>query len=272
MRIALSGASGLIGSAVAHSCELRGDKLVRLVRQECDPADPSRLQWNPDSGLRFPERLNGTDVLIHLAGKSIASGRWTRSVKQAIRDSRVKATQQLCSQLASLDNPPRVVVSASAIGIYGAHGSREGQFLDESSPAGHDFLATLADDWENACAQLRRRGIRVVHPRFGLVLSSAGGALRPLLRLFRFGLGGRVGSGDQYLSWITMHDCVAALLWLIESDSANGPYNFVSPESSHEPRVHARSVQRSIQACLVAGSHIRSAVGTWRNGRCSAPQ
>jgi uncharacterized protein (TIGR01777 family) len=162
-----------------------------------------------------------------LAGRSIASGRWTLAEKQRISSSRVEATRRLVDQVCQLKSPPGVFICASAIGIYGDQGQK---LLDESSPPAHDFLAEVARQWEDACQPLVDVGVRVVHPRFGIVLSSRGGALAKTVPIFRWYLGGRMGSGHQYWSWIGLHDCVRALLWLIGNPNAHGAYNLVSPQ------------------------------------------
>ena len=226
MKIAVSGAGGFVGSALVSVLEQAGHEVYRLVRSSAT-ADSQSIAWDPDRGLRNPDSLNGFDALVHLAGKSIASGRWTAKVKQEIRDSRVHATQTLALQIAELSNPPRTIVSASAVGLYGNAGD---QVLDESSAAGADFLAEVATGWEAACDPLRAVGLRVVHPRLGIVLGAEGGALQKMLPIFRYGLGGKLGNGAQYWSWISLVDCVAALVWILDTKTAVGPYNLVAPE------------------------------------------
>lgn len=228
MKIAVSGASGFVGAALLPALELRGHEVRPIVRARSDSSpDSNAVLWDPLSGLIDPDALNGFDALIHLAGKSIASGRWTAKVKREIQDSRVRATQIMMAQVAQLQAPPKTIVSASAVGLYGNAGD---QILDESSSPGQDFLAEVAVGWESACDPVRSLGLRVVHPRLGIVLGEHGGALQKMLPLFRYGLGGKLGSGSQYWSWISLVDCVSALVWMVETETATGPYNLVSPE------------------------------------------
>jgi uncharacterized protein (TIGR01777 family) len=184
------------------------------------------IDWDPRAGLSTPSALNGVDAIVHLAGRSIASGRWTPQEKSRIRESRVAATATLVDQILRLDSPPRTFISASAIGIYGDCGER---YVDEQSPPACDFLADIAKDWEAACDPLREVGIRVVHPRFGIVLDEQGGALAKMLPIFRMGFGGKLGQGGQYWSWIALRDCVAALRFALQNESVQGVYNFVAP-------------------------------------------
>lgn len=230
MKVAISGASGFVGTELTDQLAQRDVRAIRLVRSpEASEQTPGEtVLWDPTGdGLANPELLEDLDVFFHLAGRSIASRRWNSAEKQRIRSSRVDATKILASQLASLEVPPRVMVSASAIGIYGPHGDAE---IDESTAPANDFLAEVAQSWEAACEPLRRLPqTRVVHPRLGVVLGPGGGALRLMLPLFRCGLGGRVGSGSQYFSWVSLRDCVRALLWMADESSAAGVYNVVAP-------------------------------------------
>lgn len=226
MKIAVSGASGFVGGGLLPILESRGHEVHRMVRSRSD-LDAKSIHWDPQRGMSDETALNGFDALIHLAGKSIASGRWTAAIKQEIRDSRVEATQIVASQIANLSDPPPTIVSASAVGLYGSAGDT---ILDEDAATGSDFLASVASDWEAACDPLRAAGLRVVHPRLGIVLGSEGGALQKMLPLFRFGLGGKLGNGSQYWSWISLADCISALVWLLETETATGPYNLVSPQ------------------------------------------
>lgn len=231
LQVAISGSSGLIGSALGQRLISDGHQVHRLVRpgssSQQDVVDfASDIEWDPQTGLKNPERLSGFDAVVHLAGRSIASHRWSDEEKQRLWDSRVPATATLAEQLGDLATPPKAVVSCSATGIYGDCGSR---IVDESTDSANSFLGRLSSQWEEACLPLAAAGVRVVHPRLGIVLSPHGGALQRMLPIFRTGLGGRLGSGSQYWSWIALEDCLRGLEWLISNGSANGPYNFVSP-------------------------------------------
>ncbi len=230
LRIAVSGSSGLIGRALCERLVASGHAVSSVQRvSQSDSAATSggAISWDPARGLLDPQQLSGTDCMIHLAGRSIASARWTPSEKERIRDSRVRATRLLVDQICQLDLPPKTFISASATGIYGEHGAEE---VDEATPRGHDFLADVASDWEDACLPLVQRGVRVIHPRFGMVLSRDGGGLAKMLPLFRWMLGGRVGSGKQYWSWVALPDVVSAIAWMMVETSAEGAYNVVAPQ------------------------------------------
>lgn len=223
-RIAVTGASGLVGSRLVQRLEERGDSVYRLVRSE--PASANEIHWNPTGGTIDRAALEGMDAVVHLAGASIAGGLWTEKRKRLIRSSRVDGTALLSQALASLAQPPKVLVSTSAIGYYGDGGQ---QVLTEGSASGTDFLAEVCRAWEGAASPARKAGIRVVHPRFGLVLDGEGGML-PLMSLpFKMGVGGEIGSGDQYMSWIMLDDLVDILLESIDNESLSGPVNAVAP-------------------------------------------
>lgn len=204
----------------------RGYEVIRLARKS-EALQPDELQWNPESGLAEPKALNGVDAVIHLAGRGIASARWTQTEKDRIYDSRVVATKQLVKQLLTLEQPPPVFIAASAVGIYGDCSDK---VVDESQPAGSSFLAQVARDWEAASVPLNEAGVRVAYARLGLVLDPNAGALAKMLPIFRWGLGGRLGNGKQYWCWIAIEDVIEGLCWLLENPQARGPYNFVSPE------------------------------------------
>ncbi len=225
MKVALSGASGLIGSALAPFLGSKGHEVVRLVRREAQRAD--EMRWDPGRGEIDRGALEGVDAVVHLSGESIAGGRWSAARKTRLRESRVATTQLLARTLASLTRRPGVLVSASAMGFYGSHAE---QWFTESSPAADDFLGRLSVDWEEAASPAAKAGIRVVHPRFGLVLSPAGGVLGKMLLPFRLGLGGVLGPGTQYMSWIAMDDALAALHHALVNEAVDGPVNLVSPE------------------------------------------
>ena len=223
MKIAVSGASGLIGSALIRDLEASGNNWNRLVRRA--PRNPGEVEWSPERGLAEPAAVQGFDALVHLAGESVAGGRWTVAKRHRIRSSRAPATRRLVDSLRTIDRPPRVFVCASAVGYYGDRGN---ELLDEDSPVGSGFLASVCQDWEAAAATAATVCERVVMLRFGVVLSAAGGALPRMLTPFRFGLGGRLGSGRQYFPWIHLEDAVAAIRHLI--DEGEGPVNLTAPE------------------------------------------
>jgi uncharacterized protein (TIGR01777 family) len=223
-RLALTGAGGLIGSALAPFLTTQGHAVVRMVRG--GPVAPDAVSWDPERGLIDPAPLEGLDAVIHLAGENIAAGRWTSARKAAIRSSRVEATRRLCEGLAGLRRPPAVLLCASATGAYGARGDER---LTETSPRGTGFLAEVCEGWEAATALATQAGIRVVQLRFGLILTPAGGALARMLLPFRLGLGGRIGSGRQYWSWIALDDVLGAARHALASEALRGPVNVVAP-------------------------------------------
>ncbi len=226
-RIAVTGSSGFVGTRLVSALRSRGYEVIKLRHTASEKLKPDELLWNSQSGLERPQALNGVDALVHLAGRSIASARWTESEKDRLYDSRVAATKQLVKQLLELEHRPPVFIGASAVGLYGECGDR---WIDETQPAGKDFLGEVARDWEAAADPLRTAGVRVAHARLGIVLDPAEGALAKMLPLFRWGLGGRLGSGNQYWSWIAIEDVVEGFCWLLENASSTGPYNFVSPQ------------------------------------------
>jgi len=225
MKILVSGSSGLIGSALVKRWSKSAD-VIRLVRREPRPGG-EEIRWDPQAGQIAADELECLDAVVHLAGDNIAAGRWTAAKKARIRNSRVEGTGLLAQTLATLARPPKVFVSASAVGFYGDRGEEE---LDEASPPGPGFLAGVCRDWEAATEPASRAGIRVVNVRLGVVLARDGGALARLIPIFRLGLGGRLGSGRQYLSWITLGDVVEAILFLLANDSLRGPVNLVAPQ------------------------------------------
>jgi uncharacterized protein (TIGR01777 family) len=222
VRVGVTGSHGLIGSALISRLSASGHAIVRLVRS--DPA-PEDIEWDPGAGRLDPDALAGVDAVINLAGPGIGDHRWTDAYKHEIRDARVRATALVAETIASRDDGPRVLLSASGIDYYGDHGGEE---LDESSPNGASFLASLCREWEAATGPAEAAGVRVVHLRSGMVLSAAGGALRKLLPLFKLGFGGRFGSGNQWVSWISIDDELAAIEHLLTSD-VHGPANLTAP-------------------------------------------
>lgn len=221
----VSGSHGLIGSALVPDLVARGHRVLRLVRG-APPVPPGDVVWDPESGRIDREGLEGADAVVHLAGASIAAGRWTADRKERIRRSRVEGTRLLAEALAGLRQRPRVLVSASAVGYYGDRGDR---WLTEDSGPGVGFLAELCQAWEAATDPAREAGIRVVTLRTGSVLSPRGGVLARVLPFFRLGLGGPLGSGRQYMSWIAIQDVVGAVGHVVGRDDLAGPVNLVSP-------------------------------------------
>lgn len=222
--IAVTGASGLVGRVLVSALRDRGYEVLRLVRRPPSAAD--EVTWNPDDGTIDSQALQGLTGAIHLAGDNVASGRWTEAKKARIRDSRVRGTALLVDALKALDPRPRTLVSASAIGYYGVRGD---EVLDETSAPGAGFLASVCREWEAAAEPADRAGIRVVNARIGVVLAAEGGALQKMKTPFLLGLGGRIGDGRQYMSWITLADLVSALVFCLENEALRGPVNLVSP-------------------------------------------
>ncbi len=225
MIVAVTGSSGLLGSALVSSLGAGGHRVLPLVRREVRPGEDA-LRWDPVSGAIASPGPAIADAVVHLAGESIAGGRWTARKKQRIRESRVDATRRLTDTLTRLAKPPAVLVCASAIGYYGSRGD---EVLSEESRPGTGFLADVGREWESASAAAIVRGIRVVNVRIGIVLSPAGGALAKMLTPFRLGLGGVIGGGAQWMSWIALDDVIGALRHALGTDALRGPVNAVAP-------------------------------------------
>jgi uncharacterized protein (TIGR01777 family) len=227
MKILLTGAGGLIGSTLTALLSTQGHLVLRAVRDKEKCNDEETVYWNPITGEIDSTKLEGLDAVIHLAGENIASGRWTEKTKTRIRESRVHGTKVLADALAKSNNPPSVFICASAIGFYGEQGDSE---LTEDSPPGNNFLAEVCKDWEDSSKSVMKNGIRLVNLRIGVVLSPKGGALKMMLPPFIFGAGGNLGSGQQYMSWISIDDLARAIYHCIMTPSVSGPVNAVSSE------------------------------------------
>ena len=232
--VAVSGASGLLGSALLPALRAAGWIPRPLVRRA---AAADEVQWDPAVGTLDLKALEGVTAAVHLAGESIAAGRWTAEAKRRIRESRIQGTRLLAESLARLRVRPRVLVTASAVGIYGDRGDTP---LDETSDLGTDFLARVGQEWEAAAQPAVDAGIRVVPLRFGIVLAREGGALPRMLTPFRMGVGGPLGSGRQWMSWIAIDDAVAAVLEALRNEAARGPINAVAPEPVRNAEFAAR--------------------------------
>lgn len=229
MKILISGSSGQVGTALIPALTRQRHEIWRLLRLKEKPRqDPRVILWDPEGGKIEKEALEGFDAMIHLGGLNLASKRWTEDFKKKAWDSRVESTRLLAQTMASLKQPPKVFLCASAVGIYG---SRSVEVLDEYSNPGHGFLAELCMAWEAASQPALAKGVRVIHARFGMVLSKQDGAIARMLLPFKLGLGGRIGSGKQIISWIALPDLVAALIFLLEKEDSEGAYNLVSPNS-----------------------------------------
>jgi uncharacterized protein (TIGR01777 family) len=226
MNVLVTGSHGLIGSALVRRLCADGHKVAALVRGRA--TSPHEIGWDPAGAGVDSDALEGFDAVVHLAGESIAAGRWTEKQKQKIRDSRVQGTRILCQALADLERPPQSLVVASAIGYYG---DRDDEVLDESSSPGTGFLSDVCQQWEAACESARRQGIRTVNTRFGVVLSGDGGALKKMLLPFKLGVGGRIGAGRQWMSWVDLDDVVGAIEHCLNNAAINGAVNVVSPNA-----------------------------------------
>ncbi|MBV2353627.1 TIGR01777 family oxidoreductase [Streptomyces sp. J2-1] len=224
-RIVVAGASGLIGGALVRSLAADGHEVVRLVRRE--PRGADEVRWDPERQRVDTAGLVGCDAVVNLAGAGIGDRRWTPEYKRLIRDSRVLGTAALAEAVAALDTPPRVFVNGSAMGFYGDTGDRA---VDEDAPPGDGFLPSVCVEWEEAAHPAAEAGVRTAYARTGLVVARGGGAWGRLFPLFRAGLGGRLGDGRQFWSYIALHDEVAAIRHLIDHDGLSGPFNLTAPE------------------------------------------
>ncbi len=224
-RVLISGSTGLIGRALVRRLELDGHEVVRLVRPQ-SRGGVTGVAWDPASGVLDSSELEGLDAVVHLAGENIANRRWSEEQKRRIRDSRVVGTTLLTETLADLDSPPAVFVCASAGGYYGDRGD---EVLNDSAEPGTDFIASATREWEEACGPAAEAGIRVVNMRISVVLTSSGGMLKRVMPIFKLGLGGRLGSGSQFFSWITLEDTIESFVWAMDRDDLSGGVNVTSP-------------------------------------------
>jgi uncharacterized protein len=222
MKIIISGSTGLVGTALVFNLVAEGHEIFRLVRSKSEEG----IYWNPNEPVPDRSALEGFDVVIHLAGESIAEGRWNEEKKRKIRKSRIEGTRHLTEAITSLNSPPRLFICASASGYYGDRGT---EILVEETPAGQGFLPDVCREWEAATDPAATKGIRVVNLRFGIILSQNGGALPKMLSPFRLGVGGRIGSGKQYWSWIDLEDVVGVIESVIQNETLQGPVNTSTP-------------------------------------------
>lgn len=223
MKVLIAGASGLVGSALIPELEAEGDTITRLVRTSPGAGE---LEWHPNNDQINPAAVEGFDAIINLAGENIAGGRWTDELKKKIHDSRIYSTHLLSETIAKLKQKPKVFLCASATGIYGDRGE---EILDEQSDSGGGFLAGLCREWEQATEPASAAGVRTVNLRFGPILAREGGMLAKLLTPFKMGMGGKVGSGRQFVSWVAIEDAISAIKLALHSEAIRGPLNIVSP-------------------------------------------
>jgi uncharacterized protein len=243
MKVLISGGSGLVGSALTESLRSEGHTVAHLVRPG-GAASADDIRWDPESGFINTNAMEAADAVVNLNGATIGGGRWTPARKKILRTSRVDSTRVLVDSLARLKQKPRVLVSASAIGYYGNRGD---EILTESSASANDFLAKLCRDWEAEALRAQASGIRTVLTRFGVILSAKGGALTQMLTPFKLGLGGRLGTGKQWMSWIALDDAVGILRGALSNEQAGGPVNVVAPnpvQNSEFTRVLASVLHR----------------------------
>ena len=258
MKVVVTGAGGFLGSALVRNLRADGHDVVRLVRRPPQASDEA--QWDPAAHMLDPGVVSGSDAVVHLAGAGIGDKRWTEDYKREIRASRIDGTTTIATAIATADQPPGVLLSASAVGFYG---DTRDDAVDESAPCGNGFLADLVRDWEAAAASAADAGVRVVNARTGVVLAADGGALGKVLPLFRLGLGGRLGSGLQWMSWIALPDYLVALRFLLDRNTMSGPVNVTGPEPVRN-RDYTKAIARALHRpalAIVPAAALRAALG-----------
>lgn len=265
--IAISGARGFIGAALSQALTQRGDRVLPLQRpsSERSPSQQPGIAWDPEAGQIEAAGLEGISALVHLAGEAIADRRWSEAQKARIKESRTRGTALLARTIVGLRSKPEVFISASAIGIYGDRGEAP---IDETAPPGDDFLSEVCRAWEEAAKPAEEAGIRVVHVRFGLVLHPDGGVLGKLLTPFKLGLGGKLGSGQQYMSWVARSDVVRALLHVLDHKQLRGAFNITAPNPTRNAELTA-SLGRVLQrptVFAVPGFAARALFGEMADG------
>ena len=262
MKILVSGSTGLIGGPLTQSLEASGHAVTRLLRPSSRHSGGG-IVWNPESGELDPSDLEGFDAVVHLAGENVAARRWSAAQKTRIRDSRVVGTRLLAEAIAQLERKPAVFACASATGYYGDRGD---EILDEGAAVGSDFLARVTAEWEEATAPAADSGVRTVKMRTSVVLTEGGGMLSKVLPIFKLGLGGKLGSGAQYMSWISLADMVSAIEWTLERDGLSGPGERVRAESGDELGVHEGVGGGVGTAGDIRGSGVRATDSAGRDG------
>ncbi|WP_405084505.1 TIGR01777 family oxidoreductase [Microbispora sp. NBC_01389] len=270
MTTVVTGASGLLGSALVSSLRDDGHEVRRLVRRE--PAAPDERFWDPAGGVLDPAALEGADAVVHLAGAGIGDRRWSDAYKRELVESRVSGTRTLAEALARADGGPRVLLSSSAIGFYGDTGDRA---VDESAPPGKGFLADLVRAWEDATAPAAEAGLRVARLRTGMVLSGRGGALARMLPIFKMGAGAVLGSGRQYVSWISLPDWVDAVRFLLSREDPSGPVNLTAPEpvtNADYTAALAKALKRPVMPVPAPRLALRLALGEFADEALLAGQ
>ena len=258
MKLVVTGSSGLIGSALVRSLTADGHEVVKLVRRA--PRSADERQWDPSSGELDPALMDAADAVVHLAGAGIGDKRWTDDYQRLILRSRVDGTSTIATAIARCTDLPKVLLSASAVGFYGDTGE---EAVDESAAQGDGFLADVVQQWEAATEPAEAAGVRVVHVRTGVVLSADGGALGKVLPLFKLGLGGRLGSGKQWMSWIAIADDIAALRFLLDRADISGAVNITAPEPVRN-RDYTKAIGRAVHRpalAIVPATALRAALG-----------